>query len=128
MARVRQKNDRRLEPLDLMQVHHANHVLTARFERQRLDLRRERSVLLDGLCRLGKVSTQLGHLAYAINRLQQVASSGTGRTGGRQRQQPGLIENLIDRGAGRQDPRQSIQLPEDVQRRGRPAPPRCGFG
>ena len=127
MARVGQKDDGRLEPLDLMQVHHANHVLTARFERQRLDLGRERCVLLDGLCRLDKAPTQLGDLAYAINRLQQVASGGTGRTGGRQRQQPRLIENLIDRGAGRQDPRESIQLPEDVQRRGRPASPRCGF-
>ena len=126
MSGIGQKHDWRLESFDAVKVHDPHHVLTPGFKGQRLDIGRERSVLVNRLRGISQTSSELSHLADAIDRLQQVASRGSRGGCCGKRQQAGVIQDLIDSSGRWQRSGEAIQSLEELQRRSHPIELRGG--
>ena len=111
-ARVGEEHDVRLEPLRLVQVHQPDDVGAPGLERQRLDLVRRLAVGGERIRGVGEVAAVLEHLADAIDGVQEVAGLDSARRRRGERKVAGVLEDLVERGAGGEHARPAVVLTE----------------
>ena len=109
-ARVGQEHDVGLEPLGLVQVHQPDDVGAAGLERQRLDLVRRLAVGLERVGGIGEAAAILDDLAHAVDGVQEVARLDAAGRRRRQREVAGVLEDAVERGAGREHARPAVVL------------------
>ena len=114
-----------LEPLGLVQVHEPDDVATAGLERQRVDLGRFlRPVLVEPRPRGERVGglrqreAALDDGADAIDGVEEIAGLDAAARRRREREIAGVLEDALERGAGRQHARPLEPLAQRRERRG----------